>query len=184
MQVPPALVELAQRGDEAAFERLAGALIERLRAVASLILHDASLADDAMQETLVRVWRDLPRLRDVDCFDGWLHSVLAHTCLDLIKRERRVRHLRQLPLTLADRQHLEAEVADRDAVDRALAQLKPPQRAVLVLRHYAGYSPPEVAEILGVPLGTAKSRLHYAEEAMHAAIDADSRLVPMRGALP
>ncbi len=183
MQVPPGVVEQAQRGERAAFERLAAAIIGQLRAIAALILHDASLADDAVQETLVRVWRDLPRLRDVDCFDSWLHTVLAHTCLDLIKRERRVRHMGQLPATLPDRQRLETEVADRDAVDRALARLKPKQRAVLVLRHYAGYSPPEVAEILGLPLGTAKSRLHYAEEAMHAAIDADSRLLPARGEL-
>ncbi len=183
MQVPPALVKRARDGDRAAFERLAATVMGRLRAIAALILHDASLADDAVQETLVRIWRDLPHLRDVESFDGWLHTVLAHSCLDLIRREHRVRHVAQLPAMLPGRQRLEAEVADRDAVDRALARLKPKQRVVLVLRHYAGYSPPEVAAILGLPLGTAKSRLHYAEEAMHAAIDADSRLVPLRGEL-
>lgn len=175
MRVRPAIVEQAQRGDQAAFEMLAGDVIDRFRGIAALILHDASLADDAVQEALIRVWRDLPRLRDVDSFEAWLHSVLVHACLDLIRRERHVRHVRELPAVLPDARRLEGEVADRDAVDHALQQLKPQQRAVLVLRHFAGYSPPEVADILGIPVGTAKSRLHYAEQAMHAAVDADMR---------
>lgn len=183
MEVHPGLVEMAQQGDRSAFEVLAGRIIDRLHSIAALILHDPTLADDAVQETLVRVWRDLPRLRDVDRFDGWLHSVLAHTCLDVVRRERRQIRLAPLPYALVDRRRLEAEVVDRDTVDRALGQLTPQHRAVLVMHHYAGFTLREVAGILKLPVGTAKSRLHYAEQAMHAAVDADSRLVPARGEL-
>lgn len=176
----PALVALARNGDPAAFEALAAELIGRLHAIAALLVHDRVLADDAVQETLVKVWRDLPRLRDPERFDGWLNRVLAHTCLDLVRRERG-RRADPLPALIADEHRLDAEVADRDAVDRALGTLSPRHRAALVLRHYAGLSVEEVAHALKVPVGTAKSRLHYAEEAMHAAVDADMRYVPERG---
>jgi len=177
----PALVGLASKGDAAAFEALADSLIGRLHATAALLVHDRALVDDAVQETLVEVWRDLPRLRDPERFDVWLHRVLTHTCLDLVRREKHAHRAAPLPAGIADEHRLDSEVADRDAVDRALRSLSPRHRAALVLRHYAGLSVEEVAHALQVPLGTAKSRLHYAEEAMHAAMDADMRYLAQGG---
>jgi RNA polymerase sigma-70 factor (ECF subfamily) len=183
VEVHAGLVRRAQQGDQQAFEVLAAGVIDSLHSIAALILHDPTLADDAVQETLVRVWRDLPRLRDAERFEGWLHSILSHSCLDLLRRERRTVRTDPLPPTLADHHRVDVEIANRDAVDRALRRLTVQHRAVLVLRHYVGYSSREVANVLKLPLGTVKSRLHYAERAMHAAVDADARMVPVRGEL-
>src|SRR5258708_5364960 len=73
------------------------------------------------------------------------------------------------------RDHHLAGVADRDQVERGFRQLKPDQRAILVLQHYVGLSLAEIADVLGIPVGTAGSRLHYAARAFRAALDADDR---------
>src|SRR5512146_279863 len=83
------LVEEAQRGDRDAFESLATATAPRLDAAARLILRDPERARDAVQETLVRAWRDLRGLRDPDRFDPWLHRLLVRACLDEARRWRR-----------------------------------------------------------------------------------------------
>ena len=84
------LVERAQRGDHDAFAALAAAAISRLDGAARLILHDPDRAKDAVQETLVRAWRDLRRWRQYR-FDAWLHRLLVHSCLNEAKRLRRHR---------------------------------------------------------------------------------------------
>ena len=71
-----------------------------------------------------------------------------------------------------------AGVLERDQLERAFRRLSPEQGAVFDLHHYVGLTLPEVADELGVPLGTVKSRLHYATQTLRAAIDADSRTVP------
>ena len=86
------LVERARKGDHDAFAELAGAAISRLDATAWLMLRDADRATDAVQNALVRAWRDLPTLRDPDRFDAWLHRLLVNACIDEIRRVRR-RHL-------------------------------------------------------------------------------------------
>ena len=83
------LVERARRGDREAFSALAIAEIDRLRTIARLVLRDSDLADDAVQEALVRCWRDLPKLRDVDRFDGWMYRILMRTAADEVRRRRR-----------------------------------------------------------------------------------------------
>ncbi|MBF8290666.1 MAG: hypothetical protein HW391_1634 [Chloroflexi bacterium] len=155
------LVGRAQRGDHDAFALLAGATIARLDAAARLILRDHDLARDAVQEAMVRAWRDLPTLRDVDRFDAWLHRLLVNACLDLVRRRKR--HLAEIELTplhspaVAD---FSGSVVDRDLLDHALRALAPDRRAVVVLHYYLGMPLPEVAKCLGLNLGTAKSRLH------------------------
>lgn len=128
-----------------------------------------------MQETLIQAWRDLPRLRDADRFEGWLHGVLVHRCLDLVRRRRPT--FREPPDSVSDGFNVEAMVGNRDVVRRGMARLKPAERAVLVLRYYLDLTVPQMAEVLHVPLGTAKSRLHAAEYAIRAAIDLDSAMV-------
>lgn len=168
------LLRRAQQGDEHAFERLVVGRIDRLFATASLILRDHGLGEDAVQETLLRAWKSLPQLRDPDRFDGWLRNVLAHACIDVARRNRHHRRDRALNIEVAADGSFESALADRDAVDRAFATLTVDHRAVFVLRHYVGQTVPEVARTLGIRLGTAKSRLHYAEKAMAAAMDADT----------
>jgi RNA polymerase sigma-70 factor, ECF subfamily len=176
------LVERARRGDHDAFAELVGATITRLDAVARLILRDRELARDAVQEALVRAWRDLPGLRDPDRFDAWLHRLTVRSCLDLTRRRRRrVSEVELQPILeigLPDDTDL---FALRDQLDRALARLEPELRAVVVLRFWLDLPVPEAAEALGIPLGTAKSRLHRAISALRRTVDVDEREAEFEG---
>jgi RNA polymerase sigma-70 factor (ECF subfamily) len=155
------LVDRARRGDRQAFAELVRASGARLDATARLILRDPDLAQDAVQETLIRAWRSLPGLRDPATFDHWLHSLVAHACIDLArKRRRRVVEVELTPIHVTDVLDHAGEVADRDVLDRALARLEPEARAVVVLHFYLDLPLPRVARMLGIPDGTAKSRLH------------------------
>jgi RNA polymerase sigma-70 factor, ECF subfamily len=174
-RVDPTLVLAAQEGDREAFSLLASGSVDRLYAIARVVLRDADRAEDAVQEALVRCWRDLPSLRDPAAFDAWLRRILMHTITNEFRRGRRheahVRVIDQEP-AVPDGTAL---TADRDAIERGFRRLSVEHRAVLVLRHLQGLSVPEVADALGVPVGTAKSRLHYATEALRAVLDADAR---------
>lgn len=170
------LVERARRGDHDAFATLAGAAISRLDSAAWLILRDAEQAKDAVQNTLVRVWRDLPTLRDPERFEPWLHRLLVRACIDEARRLRRHRvDVELLNLDLPAAAGMESAIADRDQLERGFLRLAPEMRAVVVLHHYLDLPLPEVAASLAIPLGTAKSRLHRALGLMRAALDADAR---------
>ena len=168
------LVEQAQGGDHDAFAALAGAAVARLDAAARLILRDQELARDAVQETLVRCWRDLPALRDAERFDAWLHRLLVNACLDLVRRRRRrAVEVELIPLHSPTAADFSGGVVDRDLLDRALRALEPDWRAIVVLHYYLGMPLPEVATILGIPLGTAKSRLHRSIGVLRSSMTAD-----------
>jgi RNA polymerase sigma factor (sigma-70 family) len=170
------LVEQARRGDHDAFAVLAGAAIFRLDAAARLILGDPDQAKDAVQETLVRAWRDLPTLRSPDRFDAWLHRLLVRACINEAHRLRRHRvDVELIQTDIAASDDPISLLADRDQLDRGFSRLGPEARAVVVLHHYLDLPLPEVAIALGIPLGTAKSRLHRALQTMRAALDADAR---------
>jgi RNA polymerase sigma-70 factor (ECF subfamily) len=155
------LVQRAQRGDHDAFAALAGGVIGRLGRTARLILRDPELARDAVQESLIGAWRDLPGLRDPDRFDAWVHRLTVRACLRLVKRQRRREIEVELPAEeLGHPGELERDVAQREALDAALRRLEPDRRALVVLHLYVGLELPDVAATLGIPLGTAKSRLH------------------------
>jgi RNA polymerase sigma-70 factor (ECF subfamily) len=176
------LVIAARRGDQVAFMDLIRARVDHLFAIARRILRDVDRAEDALQDALVIAWRDLPDLRDPDRFDFWLQRVLTNMCIEHARRDRR-RYAKLEVLNLDDhaaRDEL-AGVVDRDIVDRAFRRLKAEERAVLVLRHYLGYEPALIAEMLGVSGGTIRSRLHHAHRAMRAAIDADARTSAVGG---
>jgi RNA polymerase sigma-70 factor, ECF subfamily len=169
------LVELARRGDREAFSVLAGGAVDRLYAIARLILRDTELAEDATQDALVRAWRDLPSLRDVERFDAWLYRLIVRACADVGRARRRWR----AEITVVPREPSEpdrtSELADRDELERGLRRLSDAQRTILILHFHLGLSPSEAADALAIPVGTAKSRLHYAIEALRAAIAADER---------
>jgi RNA polymerase sigma-70 factor, ECF subfamily len=169
------MVEAAQRGDHDAFEALAIGAADRLFAIARLILRDVHAAEDAVQEALVQAWRDLPRLRDPDRFDAWLHRVLINACADQGRHRRRWSAEIQIVRTEPATDDAIASMVDRDQLERGFRRLNPQQRAAVVLHHYLGMSVPEIAETLGIPVGTAKSRVHYATEALRAALEADAR---------
>ena len=175
MQV--ALVERARAGDEEAFGSLARGAADRLLAIAYRILRDLGLAEDAVQQTLVLAWRELPTLRDVDRFDAWLRRLLVHACYREARRGHRwAANVHVLPLDQPDRSDDVETVVERDQLERGFRRLPPEQRAIFVFHHYLGLTLAEVAVELDVPLGTVKSRLHYATNAMRAALEADLRI--------
>jgi RNA polymerase sigma-70 factor (ECF subfamily) len=161
------LVERAQRGDHAAFDALATAAYSRLYAIAARILRDPYAAEDAVQDALIRAWRDLRGLRDRDRFDAWLHRLLVRACADqgrsAKRRRAEVSGIDLDPIESADELR---QLVDRDELERAFLGLSMEHRAVLVLVHYVGMPATEVAEVLGVPSGTVYSRLHYATRQM------------------
>ena len=178
------LVERAKRGDDAAFAELVDPGLARLDAAARLILRDAELARDAVQEALIRAWRDLPGLRDPDRFEAWLHRLAVNACLDLARRRRR----RPIEIELQSIDSPSAHdpagaLADRELVDQALRGLDPGHRAVVALHYLLGMPLPDVASALGIPLGTAKSRLHFALAAMRRTtiVEPETRPTPATG---
>jgi RNA polymerase sigma-70 factor (ECF subfamily) len=169
------LVERARHGDREAFGVLAAGAIDRLYAIARLILRDAELAEDATQDALIRAWRDLPTLRDVERFDAWLYRLIVRASADIGRHRRRWRaEVSLLPHEPSEPDRVSA-LADRDLIERGLRRLTDGQQSILVLHFYVGLSPSETAGALDIPVGTAKSRLHYAIEALRAAMAADER---------
>ncbi len=177
-----ALVEQAGEGDHDAFAVLAMAAFPRLDAAARLILRDPELARDAVQNTLMRAWRDLPGLRDPDRFDAWLHRLLVNSSLDEARRRRR-RPIEVEMLSIDEPFGGDASrhLADRDLVERALNRLAPEHRALVVLHYYLGYPLPDAATSLGISLPAAKSRLHRAMQGLRRSMSVDVSVVPVEG---
>ena len=168
-------VDRARGGDPDAFDRLAMQAVDRLYRVARLILRDTELAEDAVQETLVRAWRDLPALRDPGRFDAWIHRLLMRAIHDEFRRAKRQRTVVTLLRPEASMRDGSEAFAAREQLERGFQRLTMEHRTVLVLRLYLGLSLEETATTIGIPVGTAKSRLHYATEAMRDALEADAR---------
>jgi RNA polymerase sigma-70 factor (ECF subfamily) len=169
------LVEQARRGDREAFTVLVHQVSDSLYAVAQRILRDPGLAEDALQNALVLAWRRIPKLREPDRFEAWIHRILVHACYDESRRARPwAAQVRVLPMDGPSTPDGSAAVADRDELERAFRRLSVEQRAVFVLHHYLGLPLVEVAELLGVPAGTARSRLHYALAGLRDALTAES----------
>jgi len=170
------LVTRAQRGDRAAFGLLAAEIATRFLAVSRRILRDIDLAEDATQQALVAIWRDLPQLRDPARFDAWSYRLLVRACYAEGRRSRAWSpNLRILAVDEPSAPGGLDDVIQRDQLETAIRRLSVHHRTVLVLHHYADIPVERVAQILGVPVGTVLSRLHYAMRAMRAALDADER---------
>lgn len=168
------LVDAARDGDTGAFELLVRAQVDRLYGAARTMLRDPELAEDAVQQALVRAWRDLRSLRQSDRFGPWLQKLLVRACYDEARRRRRwSAGVRALPVP--EEASLASVVADRELIERGMAALSVDHRVVLTLHFYLELSPTEIADRLGIPPGTARSRLHYALIALRAAVDATAR---------
>ncbi len=170
------LVVRAQRGDEEAFASLAVAVGDRLHAVSHRILRDIDLAEDATQQALLAIWRDLPQLRDPARFDAWSYRLLVRACYAEGRKERRwTPNMRLLPSDEPMQADGASSVIDRDQLERGFRRLSIDHRAVVVLHHYLDWPLERVADALGIPAGTARSRLHHAMRGLRAALDADAR---------
>jgi RNA polymerase sigma-70 factor (ECF subfamily) len=170
------LVVRAIAGDHEAFSELARLSIRRLYAVARLILRDADRAQDATQEALFVAWRDLSALRDPDRFEAWLHRLLVRECYREARHERRRAEVEGRVRPLAEVEDPGQLNAQRDELRRGFGRLTVELRTALVLHHYLGYSFPEIGESLGIPTGTAKSRVFRATQIMRTALVADAQV--------
>lgn len=168
------LVIRAQEGDHDAFDQLAFRVVDRLYSVAYRILRNGPNAEDATQQALVTIWRQLPGLRDPDRFEAWAYRLLVNASYAEHRRRRREAPPGSLTDGATDDDPYPS-VHDRDQLERGFQRLTAEQRAVLVLQHYLDLSHDEMAEVLGIPVGTVRSRLHGARGAMRAALEADAR---------
>jgi RNA polymerase sigma-70 factor (ECF subfamily) len=177
------LVERAMAGDRGAFNELASITIGRLYGLAVLILRDPDRASDAAQEALIAAWRDLSALRDPGRFDAWVYRVLVRACHEEARRDRRRRtvEIHEIPL-----ERFQSDAADelpmfidRDELERGFRRLSVEERAIVVLHHVEGFPLAAIADVLALPIGTVKSRLHRSLQTMRAALDADARVVTM-----
>jgi len=170
------LVKAAQIGDKGAFTALAAALADRYLAASHRILRDLSLAEDATQQALLAIWRDLPQLRDPARFEAWSYRLLVRACYAEAGRARRwAPNIHLLPVDEPLATDGLSTVVDRDQLERGFRRLSLDHRTVVVLHHYLDLPLDQVAEALGVPVGTVSSRLHYAMRGLRAALEADSR---------
>ena len=170
------LVEQAMHGDEAAFDALIGRVGDQLHSVARRILRDPYLAEDATQQALLDAWRFLPRLRDPDRFEAWLYRLLVNACHAEGRRERRHRaNLRVLESDEPATQDSSSRIAIQQQLDQAFRRLSVEHRTVVVLLHYLGLTAGEAADAMGTPVGTVRSRQHYALQHLREAIEADAR---------
>jgi RNA polymerase sigma-70 factor (ECF subfamily) len=176
------LVERARRGDPDAFVALIEERQVAMTRVATAILGNEADVADALQETLMAMWRELPRLRSIERFPPWADAILVNACRLVLRRRARAR-VRQVPLESGPEEHVrmptrrgpEAEIADRDAFDRAFGTLTIDARAVLVLHHLEGQSIASMAEALRIPAGTVKSRLFAARRDLERALERERR---------
>ena len=170
------LVIRAQHGDEEAFASLAVDHGDRLHAVAHRILRDIDLAEDATQQALLAIWRDLPQLRDPARFEAWSYRLLVRACYAEGRKSRRwAPNLRLLSVDEPMVVDGTSAVVDRDQLERAFRRLSLNHRTVVVLHHYLDLPLDRVADIVGAPLGTVGSRLHHATRQLRSALIADAQ---------
>jgi RNA polymerase sigma-70 factor (ECF subfamily) len=184
--VDDALIRRARSGDAAAFGTLVDTRIDRCYRLAWSILSNDADAADATQDALVSAWRQLPRLRDPAAFDGWLNRIVANAALMARRHRVRLREVSVRPAHLGDKTpqpeppqdpHARTamdELVDNDAIGRAFDRLRPQDRLILVLHHVEERPVAEIARSLGVPVGTAKWRLHAARSALVKAMEAEA----------
>jgi RNA polymerase sigma-70 factor (ECF subfamily) len=168
------LVQQARLGDQDAFASLAATNVDRCYALAFRILRDAQRAQDATQDALLGAWRDLPSLRDPDRFEAWLTRLVVHAAYVQARSDRRWTSRVRLTTPVPEPDPDPAvSIVERDALERGFRLLTPEHRAVLVLHHGLGYPLVEIADLLGIPAGTVRSRLHHATRRMKTSLEAD-----------
>ena len=177
-----ALVARAQAGESTAFEALVRPRLARLLRLAISILGNDADARDAVQDSCIRAWRDVTRVRDADHFEAWLWQIAIDACRTARRGQRRVtvREIAIDDVPIDDdhpgsRPSVDADLFAADAIRRAFGRLDPDKRAILVLHHVEDRSILDIAQLLRIPEGTAKWRLHAARMALEQALAEEGR---------
>ena len=166
------LVQRARSGDAEAFEAIAADRLPRAFRLASAILGSEAEAADATQNALLAAWRQLPRLREVDRFDAWFHRIVVNECRMRVRVQTQRREVE-----LVDDGRLSTMSFDgvegMDLLERAFESLDRDDRTLIVLHHLEDWPVTEIAEVVGMPVGTVKWRLHEARKVLHGALEMD-----------
>jgi RNA polymerase sigma-70 factor (ECF subfamily) len=174
MRTPtPALCSEVPGDADAALRQLYSHHAKALHGYVERFCPDSASADDIVQETFIRAWRHLPQLSADDRpLRPWLYRVARNLLIDADRaaRSRPIGVQPQLADDARDDSGLD-QVLDRQLVSAALRQLSPAHRSVLVETFYHGGTPATVARRLGIPDGTARSRLHYALHALRQELE-------------
>ncbi len=153
------LVRRCKTGEEAAYRQILDRYRARLIRIATNLLHDRMEAEDVAQEAFLRAFRELGRLRDDCAFGGFIYRICVRLCVDRLRLKR----AETIPFDIAV-DISRGSIETRMVVGQLLERLPPDLKAALVLRELEGLSYEEVAEAMGVPIGTVRSRLHAARE--------------------
>jgi RNA polymerase sigma-70 factor (ECF subfamily) len=185
------LVERAARGEHAAFDALVLKYQDRIYAVCLRTLRDAEAARDAAQEAFLKAWKALPRFEGRSKFSTWVHRIAVNVCLSAIRSNKAHPDRRALSLdagsgdddtggggriaepaaaAAAPGEGLERNETRRAVAD-AIAGLEPDFRTAVILRDIEGKAYDEIAEILEIPVGTVRSRIHRGREQLRTALE-------------
>lgn len=153
-----------------AFRRLSARHVQSAYRLAFAILGDGLEAEDAAQDAFTSAWRQRATLRDPDRFEAWFGRILVNVCRDRLRKRARIRRLAG---AMEEERHVDPAQAtlDRDVLGRALASLDPDFRIVVILRFWTDLPVDGIAERLGIPAGTVKSRLHSSMRQLRAALE-------------
>lgn len=169
------------------FTQLADDHLDAAYGLAAVILGDPIEAEDATHDAIEKAWHAWPTLRSVDAFAPWFQRILVNCCRDRLRRRRRTAQFDAArrahapdPFVGVDSADAFSRSAERDAIERVLHRLTADERIAVVLRYYLDLQVDEIADRLGVPAGTVKSRLHRGIEHLRAAYDAAERTMPER----
>jgi len=172
--IDPATIDRARHGDPEAFEEIVSARMDAIYRLSYAILGNEADARDAAQETFVTAWRQLEKLRDSERFDAWLQRIAVNAAR-MTHRARRRRGVREIASSQIEPSAADTATGSDDGgrLEHALASLDVDQRSILALHHLDGWSLADLAEVLQIPVGTVKSRLYTARQALQAALHAD-----------
>ena len=166
------LVLRCQTGDQVAFEELVSLYQPQLRCFLQKMVRDRDTVDDLLQEIWFEVFRGLSHLVDPRAFRAWLYQVARHRVFHALQKRRLVPcALEGIDLPAADTRENDIGDETQERVHAALDRINPEHREVLLLRFMHEMSYQEIAHVIGCQLGTVRSRLHYAKEALRHAIE-------------
>ncbi len=143
--------------------------------LAGYLLGDATEAEDAVQDALVKAWRRWSDLREPAAFGPWFDRIVVNVCRDRMRRHRTLRMVELVAAGEVESFDSFGSMIETDEVAAAVARLAPDQRIVIALRYWRDLTLEQAAETLGLPLGTVKSRLHYALRALRSELEREHR---------
>lgn len=165
------LVVAAREGDESAFGKLISMESQEGYRLSYGVLRNRVDAEDALQDAFLRAWRQLPSLRDPDNWSAWFRRLLVNSAIEVHRRRRRRATVQLVGHSVPPIGDSSAQVVMQDEVERLIGCLEPRDRVLIVLRYQQDLDLPAIAAAMGIPLGTAKSRLHRALARMRSRTD-------------